>query len=260
MTEWKGIRKTWRNLLRRRDVERAVDEEMAFHLDMAVRQITEQEGLSESEARAEARRRFGDRTGYSSDCIRMEETERRRRSLIDHWTDLKMDLTFGVRQIRRTPGVTAAAVLCLALGIGATTAVYEIAHYALFPNTAITEPERVVRIYADIPAAVAQGVQYSPFSWPNYIDLKEQARSFEAVAAGTSWPFHLAGAGEVPERVWGELVTADYFSTLGIEVALGRDSVSKRERKSAVRPYFCSPGAAGSGASAVIPASWGKSS
>ncbi len=223
MTEWKGIRKTWRNLLRRRDVERAVDEEMAFHLDMAARQIAEREGLPEAEARAEAKRRFGDRAGFSSDCIRMEEAERRHRSLVDHLRDLKMDLTFGVRQIRRTPGITAAAVLCLALGIGATTAVYEIAHYALFPDTAITEPERVVRIYADIPAAVAQGVQYSPFSWPNYIDLKEQARSFEAVATGTSWPFHLAGAGEVPERVWGELVTADYFSTLGIEMALGRD-------------------------------------
>ncbi len=222
MNEWKGIRKTWRNLLRRSDVERAVDEEMAFHLDMAVRQIAEQEGVSESEARAEAKRRFGDRTGFSSDCIRMEEVERRRRSLIDHWTDLKMDLTFGVRQIRRTPGVTAAAVLCLALGIGATTAVYDIAHYALFPDTVIREPDRVVRIYSGIPN-VGEGLEdYASFSWLDFLDMDARAQSFESLATTAPQPFHLAGETGA-QRIWGEIVTWDYFSTLGVPIIQGRD-------------------------------------
>jgi predicted permease len=218
MAESKGIRRAFRSLLRKSDVERAVTEEMEFHLDMAAQQIVEREGLSPEKARSEAKRRFGDQIRYRLECVDMEDRWRRRRAVGDWIHDLRMDARFGIRQLRKTLGLTVAIILCLSIGIGANTAVFNIARYTLFPDTVIRDPDSVVRLFTYLPS----GLDYASVSWPDYVDIRDRATSFESVAAGAYQPFHLADDG-MPERAWGAIATWNYFSTLGIGMTIGRD-------------------------------------
>ncbi len=130
------------------------------------------------------------------------------------------DIRFAFRQMRKSPGFAVAIVLCLGLGIGANTAIFDISRGMLAPHSEISDPERIVRIYTRWQSE-EQFADYSSFSWPDYLDVRDQIESFESVATESIQPFNLA-RGEEAERTWGQMVTGNYFSTLGIDMALGR--------------------------------------
>ena len=134
------------------------------------------------------------------------------------------DLRYAVRQLAKNPGFTAVAVLTLALGIGANTAIFSIVNAVLLRPFPYQAPERLVIINERVLAG--NGI---PPSYPNFVDWRAQNTAFASIAAVRgNESFNLMGAGE-PERLQGRLVSAEFFSTLGIKPLHGRDFLSEED-------------------------------
>ncbi|HXH51617.1 MAG TPA: ABC transporter permease [Terriglobia bacterium] len=129
---------------------------------------------------------------------------------------LIQDLKYGLRQLRRNPGFTLVAVLTLALGIGANTAIFSVVNGVLLNPLPYPQPDRLVALYS----RTAQ-FSNSSISYPNFLDWVRLNHSFSALAAYRGDDFTLTGEGE-PERVPVEFVSASFFPLLGIKPAAGR--------------------------------------
>src|SRR5262249_47579445 len=139
-------------------------------------------------------------------------------------TTMLNDLRYAFRQLIKNPGFTAVAVITLAVGIGANTAIFSIVNAVLLRPFPYQAPERLVTIQERISA----GSTFSP-SYPNFVDWRAQNTAFDSIAAvrgGES--FNLTGAGE-SERLQGRLVSVEFFSTLGIKGLLGRDFLAEED-------------------------------
>jgi putative ABC transport system permease protein len=100
---------------------------------------------------------------------------------IDTMKTLPQDLRFAFRQLLKNPGFTCAAILCLALGIGATTGIFSVVNAVLLRLLPYAEPERLVRLYTEFPNFPNVGLRRFPFSQPEYIDLKRDAKLWESI-------------------------------------------------------------------------------
>jgi predicted permease len=138
---------------------------------------------------------------------------------------LWQDLRYGARILRKKPGFALIAVITLALGIGANTAIFSVVNGALLRPLPVKEPEHLVGLYRKIP----QDPNYNRFSYPNYVDVRDRNRVFEGLAAYYFAPFNLSGASQT-ERVFGKVVSGNYFSVLGVEMALGRGFLPEEDR------------------------------
>ena len=125
---------------------------------------------------------------------------------------------FAVRVLIKSPGFTAVAVLTLALGIGANTAIFTVANALLLRPLPYPEPDRLVLLTAHRPATGSRG---GPLSWPRFTFLTQQSRSFTAMAAFTSEVFSLSGRGD-PQEIAAARVSWNFFDVLGIHPSLGR--------------------------------------
>ncbi|MGH9778816.1 MAG: ABC transporter permease [Candidatus Acidiferrales bacterium] len=128
------------------------------------------------------------------------------------WQDLK----YGARQLLRSPGFTAVAVLTLALGIGATTTMFSIVHNVLLRPLPYPDPDRIVWFFERQP-----NLEHAPFSGADYLDLAQQNRTFEHIVAMRNLDFHLTGL-EEPERVRGVVATPNMLGVFGTQPAHGR--------------------------------------
>lgn len=128
------------------------------------------------------------------------------------------DLRYGVRMLRRSPGFTFVTVLLLALGIGATTAIFSVVHAVLLEPLPFREPGRLVAVWE---VAYKRGRDRNVVSPFNFLEWRERARSFEALSAFAAWDCNLTGEGD-SERVPIGYVSSDFFSTLGVSAARGR--------------------------------------
>jgi putative ABC transport system permease protein len=128
---------------------------------------------------------------------------------------LWQDLRYGARMLRKAPGFAIVAVLTLAIGIGANTAIFSVVNAVLLKPLAMQEPSRVVYVQE-----VWQNI-FPNLSVGNFADLSRQSSSFTHLAASNFASFNLATS-EAPERVDGEMVTADYFATFGVPPIAGR--------------------------------------
>src|SRR5262245_33712771 len=128
------------------------------------------------------------------------------------------DVVFALRRLRSSPGFALFAVLTLALGIGATSAIYSTIYAVVLRPLDVPDVDRIVNIYHSKPPGGGPSVT---LSWPDYRDLRTQQSSFDAVAAWTRFRQGVSGRG-VAEFMMGEAVTGDYFKVLGIEPAAGR--------------------------------------
>lgn len=135
------------------------------------------------------------------------------------------DVRYGLRTLARTPGFTAAAVLTLALGIGANTAIFSFIHAVLLRDLPVEEPGRVVAVYT---SDYSSGI-YGTSSYPDYADLRQQADSFSGLAAYADFLAVDLKAGDTVERIPAAVVTPDYFQVLGVEPELGRAFVPGRD-------------------------------
>ncbi|HEV7890855.1 MAG TPA: ABC transporter permease [Pyrinomonadaceae bacterium] len=140
------------------------------------------------------------------------------------------DLRYAFRMLRRSPGFTATAVLTLALGIGANTAVFSVINGVLLRPLPYAEPDRLAMLWTDDPR---HGLHEEGTSYPNFEDWKSQSRAFADMSAAADYTVSLTGAGE-PERVRAAAVSANLFALLGRQPILGRDfdagDVERRER------------------------------
>jgi predicted permease len=129
---------------------------------------------------------------------------------------LLQDLRYTFRQLRRNPGFTAVAVLTLALGIGINTIVFSLVNGFLLRPLPAADPSQLVALWSqDKKEGSTDAVSY-----PDYVDYRDQAQVFSGLAAQSGTPLSL-GAGDRPEMVWGEMVTGNYFSVLGLRPVAG---------------------------------------
>jgi hypothetical protein len=129
---------------------------------------------------------------------------------------LGSDLRYAARSLRQRPAFTALAVLTLALGIGATSAIFSVANGVLLQPLPYERPQEVVMVHTRL-----EGNSGSELSLPEYLDIREQARSFARLAAFSNGSLTLTGSG-TPERLPAGFVTADAMPLLGVSPALGR--------------------------------------
>jgi predicted permease len=223
----------WRRLcfyLRRDRFDRELAEEMRFHLELKVEDNL-QAGMTPTEARAAARRQFGNHT-----LLREKSREVWGFQFVE---ELWQDLHYGTRMLRKQPGFTLIAVLTLALGIGANTAIFSIVDAVLLRPFPYQAPERLVILRERVPAGSPGG--FSP-SYPNFADWRAQNTAFDAISAVRgNESFNFTGAGE-PERLSGRLVSAEFFSTLGIKPLVGRDFLAEDDRPGATPAAILSYG------------------
>ena len=137
---------------------------------------------------------------------------------------LVQDLRYGLRLFRRMPGFTAVAVLTLAIGIGANTAIFSVVDAVLLRPLSMVEPQRVMLIQESW-----KGVGGNGLSVGNFTDLRAGSSVFQNVSASNSASFNLATE-SAPERIEGELATSDYFATLGVQPILGRVFTADEDR------------------------------
>jgi putative ABC transport system permease protein len=143
----------------------------------------------------------------------------------DFWQDLR----YGARILLKKPSFTLIAVLTLALGIGANTAIFSLVNAVLLRSLPFAEPERLVWTWGEF-----SGGNRASTSPPDFLDYRAQNRSFEELAAMFFNSFNLTGSGE-PERIIGSTVTANFFRALGVKLIQGRAFSPEEERSGAAR-------------------------
>jgi putative ABC transport system permease protein len=144
-------------------------------------------------------------------------------------TQVVQDLRYGFRTLLKHPGFTAAAVLTLALGIGANTAIFSVVHAVVLRPLPFPEPERLVMVWE----ADKSGAD-SNMGYPTFADWRSQNHSFDAMSALGDWSPTLTGAGE-PQALNGQRVTLDFFRVLQVKPMLGRDFTDEDDRPNAPR-------------------------
>ena len=195
-------------LLRSRQMDRDIDDEIASHLAEAEDEYIRQ-GLSPEDAHRAALRRFGGVT---------QTTEAHHQVRSFAWLDdVRQDLRFTVRALRRSPGFAAIAVLTLALGTGMTTAVFSVFNAVVLRSVAFPDPERLVWLSTVSADAGDPGIVAAP----DFVDWREQSESFDGMAAFSTGDFTLASA-QGATRVRHADVTEDFWKLTGTQPASGR--------------------------------------
>jgi putative ABC transport system permease protein len=212
---------TWlKQLFSRRRLFSDLSEEIHAHLDEKIEELVAN-GMSRKEAAAAARREFGNLTLAEEDgreVWRWPKVE-----------DMIEDIRYGLRVLRKSPGFTAVAVLTLALGIGANTAIFSVVNAVLFQPLPFRDPGRLVVVWHTPPQKSFPGVAKFVVSPANYLDWREQNHVFEQMSALGFRKFNLTGMGQ-PESVEGRAVSADFFSVLGVQPVLGRGFLKEEDQ------------------------------
>ena len=209
----------WRRYLRfwGPDPAADVDDELHFHLESHVEMLVRQ-GMLPAEARAEALRRFGDVHRVKRAVRDMDERSARADRRAELRDALRQDLSYGLRSLRKTPAFTAIAVLTLALGIGANSAIFSVINGVLLEPLPFPRSEQLAKI---VTRFTGFGLERAYLSEPELVDFQREARSFDAVA-GFAWrSYSMTGEGD-PERVRALRATANIFRVLGVPAARGR--------------------------------------
>ena len=196
-------------LLRREAVLGDIDEEMRLHIEMMTEANIER-GMPPAEARRAALRSFG-----NLDRLRDVAYGVRGGGFLE---TLMQDVWYGARVLAKNKGFTAVAVLTLALGVGANTAIYSVVNELLLRPLPYADADRIVLLWE----ISSEGRHQNSVSTANFRSWQEQSTSFESMAAFTDQRLILTGSGE-PEEVPAQLVTPELFRTLGIQPILGRD-------------------------------------
>ena len=224
-----------KQLFSRRRLYDQLDQEMALHLEQRIEELTGS-GMTEREATAAARREFGN-VGMVKETVPVAWGWR--------WLeDLFGDLRFGVRMLRKNPGSTAVAILTLALGIGANTAIFTIFDAVLLESLPVREPSRLVLFSDDLSEGSYRGDppsnRWDAFSTEVSDYIRKQPLPFESLAAFRSGEdtvtVRLAdspSASGPAERALVHLVSGNYFSTMGVDSVMGRTLSPEDDRPNA---------------------------
>lgn len=192
-------------------VEREMDREVSAHLAL-IEDGYRAQGMSEEEAHRAARLAFGG-------VAQAKELHRDARAI--RWlNELKQDVRFAVRSLKRTPGFTTVAVLSVAIGISASASIFSVADALLFKPLGVRAPSAVVAVGIDTPG---ENVGLGAVSYPNYRDLRDRSQSFDGLVAYQLNTFAFATARDVaPDMRMGMFTSSDFFDVLGVPAVVGR--------------------------------------
>ncbi|MGH7646959.1 MAG: ABC transporter permease, partial [Gemmatimonadaceae bacterium] len=207
MSLWRQVTRGLRVLARRADADRDVDDEVQHYLDQATAAHAAR-GLAPAAARRAAMLEMGNAT-VAREAIRDSGWENLVAATLG-------DLRVALRRLRTNPGFTVVAVLTLALGIGAATAIFGAVNPILFEPLAYPQGDRVVMV-----SDVRGDGSRLETTYGTYVEIAQRSRDFVALAASDRWHPAISGDGE-PERLVGQRVSASYFRVLGISPSLGR--------------------------------------
>lgn len=196
-----------RALFRRKSVETELDEELRFHLERQVEKYV-QGGLRREEAQRRARMEFG---GYEQ--VKEEYRDARGVSLIE---TLTRDVRYALRALRGNPGFSAVAILTLAVGIGANTAIFSVIDSVLFRPLPYADPDKLVMVWENLPGRNP----HNTVSPPDFLDWGQRNSVFSGMAALFDQRANLTGNGQ-PQEVAVQDVTANFFLILGVNPILG---------------------------------------
>src|SRR5207253_9572460 len=209
MRFWNRIWSSARAVARRSRMEREMDAELRFHIE-AFTEDSVCRGVPREEAMRRARIEFGGIERAKEEC-----REARGVNFVESFIQ---DLRYGLRMLRKSPGFTTVAVLTLALGIGANTAIFGLVDSALLYSLPFRNPERLVNVWT----TDAGGDTHTPL--PNqYLALRKHSQAFEQVAE-SGWTDNFYGSGESGwQNLMGLLVSPNWLPTLGIQPLMGRN-------------------------------------
>ena len=206
----------------RPDPRRDVDDELSFHLDMRAREFMAQ-GIPEDEARRRAAESFGDVPAIRGD-LRQERAQRNQeRARHEWWHDLLHDIRFALRSLANNRAFALAAIATLALGIGANSAIFSIVNSVLLRPLPYAEADRLVVLWGKYP-----NYGRTSLSLPDFVDWRAQSKGFTQIAARHSTVFNYM-SGEEPIQLAADRVTANFFTTLGVQPMLGRGFIAEEE-------------------------------
>jgi putative ABC transport system permease protein len=217
MSVLRNIASGLRSLFRKERVEGELDDEVRGFLEMATEEKMNR-GMSREDALRAVRLEQGN-IERTKEVVRSAGWE----SFVE---TLWQDLRFGLRTLRKSPSFTVVAVLTLALGIGANTTIFTVVNGVILKPLPYPHADRLVML---LEKQLSDGT-LGPVAPANFFDWREQSHSFDKMAAIDPYPdFILNGSGE-PQRLTGAAVSSDFFSLLGVRMALGRDFLSEEDR------------------------------
>ena len=211
-------------MFRRRRSAQDFSEEMQAHIDMEAEELR-REGLSGEEAQRQARLKFG--------SVRREQERfylQSRWVWLDKWM---RDLKHAVRSLGESPGFTITAIVTLALGVGANTAVFSVMHAVLLRTLPVADADRVVYLRTTQPPRGTGTVETTEtFSYPVYDALRKQTGAMTAVMAYVPLSASKVAVriGPAPEEAEGDMVSGDFFSGLGVRLQRGRGFTEQDEK------------------------------
>ncbi len=212
-----------RSIFHKNQTELDLSEELQFHLQNQIDEYVAQ-GMNPKEARHAAFRSLGGIEQAKEEC-----RDARKVNLIDNFLQ---DVRFGLRILRRSPGFSILAILCLTLGIGANAAVFSWIEGILFrPYPAVAHQERLVAL-----GGTSRGeARSNPLSWPDYLDLQRSCTLCETLFVSKITGTTLS-IGDRAERTTGSIVSANYFDAIGVPPMLGRGFLPAKTRAKARIP------------------------
>jgi putative ABC transport system permease protein len=205
----------WRRLWLRKKMEEELEKELRFHLEQHTADLIAQ-GLDPEEARRQARLVLSGPEQVKEHCRDVRGSR---------WLEnLLQDMRYGARMLLKQPGFTLIAVITLALGIEANTAIFSVVNAALLRPLPYRDPDRIVTVGHYRPMTGADAV----YGW-DFLEWRDQSKVFEQIAAYCSGTTDLTGSGE-PARLGVGFVSAELFVTLGVAPAHGRAFTSDEDK------------------------------
>ncbi len=225
--------------------EQEIIEELSQQLEQSYSDAIAR-GCSESEAKTRAAKQISNWCALADDILRAErpiaaaasvhipakwnfETQQqhlRRRRGGNFMADLIQDLFYSLRVLRKSPGFTAIAILTIALGIGANTAIFSVVNSVLLHQVPFPHGDRLMMIHR---------FESSSLPYMEFLDLQSQQQSFDAIAVYRRESYNITGAGDA-DRVSGRMVSAEFFSILGVNPILGRTFTSGEDDRLGAAP------------------------
>ena len=231
----KGVRRAFRLPTSRARAARELDDEVRFHVEMRAKTLIAQ-GYPEVEAYAEALRRFGDVDDLRSYCVSIEVAHMHRTRFRERMASVTQDVRFALRQFRKSPGFACIATLTLALGVGATTAIFSVVNGVVLRPLPFSHSEQLVQLWG----LDAKGHQLS-FADPTFDAVASSSRTLSAVAEYAVGELSIVNDGEA-ERIRAAGVSRQFFDVLEAKLMLGRTFVPEEQQLGAPMAVVISHG------------------
>jgi predicted permease len=208
---------SWLRFFRRKKWDAERTRELDSYLDIETTQNISR-GMSDNDARFAAIRKLGNQTLIREEIYHMNS--------IGFLESLWQDARFALRMLRKTPGFTAIAVLTLALGIGANTAVFTVVYSALLRPLPYSHPENIIALGE---SRDPQNPGPAEISYPDFLDWQKSSKTLQSIAGASQEGFTITGVGGDPQFMKAAQISSNFLSTLGVRPVVGRDFVAGDE-------------------------------